>query len=69
MHIMNKKITFSAADINSAIDAFIANNAPRTTCSSGKNGEVVVYGENDNKHKPMLADSNCMHAGDDDGSI
>lgn len=51
---MTKIAQFDTADINSAINAFVANNAPRTAPAMGKNSEVTIYGENSNKYKPIL---------------
>lgn len=48
------KAQFDTADINSAIDDFVAANAPRTAPAVGKNSEVTIYGENTNKYKPIL---------------
>ena len=51
---MSKKAQFSTEDINSAIDDFVATNAPRMAPAVGKNSEVTIYGENTNKYKPIL---------------
>ena len=51
---MAKIAQFDTADINSAINEFVANNAPRTAPAMGKNSEVTIYGENSNKYKPIL---------------
>ena len=51
---MVKIAQFDTADINSAINEFVANNAPRTAPAMGKNSEVTIYGENSNKYKPIL---------------
>ena len=51
---MSKIATFTDADISSAINDFVANNAPRTAPAIGKNSEVTIYGENSNPYKPVL---------------
>lgn len=51
---MAKIAQFDTADINSAINDFVANNAPRLAPAVGKNSEVTIYGENSNKYKPIL---------------
>ena len=51
---MAKIAQFDTADINSAINDFVANNAPRLAPAVGKNSEVTIYGENPNKYKPIL---------------
>ncbi len=51
---MAKIAQFDTADINSAINEFVANNAPRLAPAVGKNSEVTIYGENSNKYKPIL---------------
>ena len=48
------KAQFTNNDINEAIDAFVANTAPRTAPAAGKNGEVLIYGENANPYKPVI---------------
>ena len=51
---MAKIAQFDTADINSAINEFVANNAPRLAPAVGKNSEVTIYGENNNPYKPVL---------------
>ncbi len=51
---MTKIAQFDTADISSAINEFVANNAPRLAPAVGKNSEVTIYGENPNKYKPIL---------------
>ena len=51
---MSKKAQFTDNDISSAIDDFVATNAPRVAPAVGKNSEVTIYGENTNKYKPIL---------------
>ena len=51
---MSKKAQFTDTDISSAIDDFVATNAPRLAPAVGKNSEVTIYGENPNKYKPIL---------------
>lgn len=51
---MAKIARFDAADINIAINEFVANNAPHIAPPIGKNSEVIIYGENSNKYKPIL---------------
>jgi hypothetical protein len=51
---MAKIAQFDASDINTAINEFVANNAPRIAPAMGKNSEVTIYGENSNKYKPIL---------------
>ena len=51
---MSKKAQFTDNDISSAIDDFIATNAPRLAPAVGKNSEVTIYGENNNPYKPVL---------------
>jgi len=51
---MAKIAQFDTADINTAINDFVANNAPRLAPAVGKNSEVTIYGENSNKYKPIL---------------
>lgn len=51
---MAKIAQFTDLDINTAIDEFVANNAPRLAPAIGKNSEVTIYGENNNPYKPIL---------------
>ena len=63
---MAKIAQFDTADINSAINDFVANNAPRTAPAVGKNSEVTIYGENSNKYKPILPE---LQDDDDDNNV
>jgi len=59
------KAQFTNNDVNDAIDAFVANNAPRTAPAAGKNGEVTIYGKNANPYKPVIPKAQE----DEDGEI
>ena len=45
---------FSGKDIADAIGAFVLANEGREVPAIGKNGNVLVYGENTNPYKPVL---------------
>ena len=63
---MSKKAQFTDTDISSAIDNFIATNAPRLAPAVGKNSEVTIYGENSNKYKPILPE---LQDDEDDNNV
>ena len=55
------KAQFSNTDVAQAVAEFSTYMSPREVAAGGRNGNVTVYGENSNPHKPPkinIADEN-----------
>jgi hypothetical protein len=55
---VSKKALFTSAEVAAAVAEFETYMAPRAYAAGGKNGDVIVYGENPNtrKVKPIIYD-------------